>query len=72
MKIMNKMKYASAFAVTASLPLLVHANEEFFNGAKEKLSGLETGIIAVGVVGIGLVVTMVAIGIVKSAIRKSA
>lgn len=74
---LNKMKSkyyrGLAVATMAAMPVMAFAEENnaALDAAKAELASLKTGIAGIGGVVIGIVVAIVAIGIMKQGIRKA-
>ena len=74
-KLKSKYYRGLAVATVASMPVMALADDSTANAAldaaKAELASLKTGIAGIGGVVIGIVVAIVAIGIMKQGIRKA-
>ena len=72
-KLKNKYYRGLAVATVAAMPVMAFAEENnaALDAAKAELASLKTGIAGIGGVVIGIVVAIVAIGIMKQGIRKA-
>jgi identified by metaGeneAnnotator len=72
-KIKSKYYRGLAVATVAAMPVMAFAEENnaALDAAKAELASLKTGIAGIGGVVIGIVVAIVAIGIMKQGIRKA-
>lgn len=72
-KLKSKYYRGLAVATMAAMPVMAFAEENnaALDAAKAELASLKTGIAGIGGVVIGIVVAIVAIGIMKQGIRKA-
>lgn len=72
-KLKTKYYRGLAVATVAAMPVMAFAEENnaALDAAKAELASLKTGIAGIGGVVIGIVVAIVAIGIMKQGIRKA-
>ena len=72
-KMKSKYYRGLAVATMAAMPVMAFAEENnaALDAAKAELASLKTGIAGIGGVVIGIVVAIVAIGIMKQGIRKA-
>lgn len=72
-KLKSKYYRGLAVATVAAMPVMAFAEENnaALDAAKAELASLKTGIAGIGGVVIGIVVAIVAIGIMKQGIRKA-
>ena len=72
-KLKSKYYRGLAVAPVAAMPVMAFAEENnaALDAAKAELASLKTGIAGIGGVVIGIVVAIVAIGIMKQGIRKA-
>ena len=72
-KIKSKYYRGLAVATVAAMPVMAFAEENnaALDAAKAELASLKTGMAGIGGVVIGIVVAIVAIGIMKQGIRKA-
>ncbi|WP_049260766.1 major capsid protein [Neisseria bacilliformis] len=72
-KLKSKYYRGLAVATMAAMPVMAFADENnaALEAAKTELASLKTGIAGIGGVVIGIVVAIVAIGIMKQGVRKA-
>lgn len=71
MKLKNKAKYALAATTVAVMSSPVLAEGTLMDTAKEELSGLKTGVLAIGAIAIGIAVAFATIAISKRGARSA-
>ncbi|WP_049256925.1 major capsid protein [Neisseria bacilliformis] len=73
-KLKSKYYRGLAVATMAAMPVMAFADENnaALDAAKAELASLKTGIAGIGGVVIGIVVAIVAIGIMKQGVKKAA
>ena len=73
-KLKSKYSRGLAVATMAAMPVMALADENnaALDAAKAELASLKTGIAGIGGVVIGIVVAIVAIGIMKQGVKKAA